>query len=83
MERRLAAIFAADVVGYSKLMTEDEETTLVQLKAHRAELFDPKIAEHNGRIVKLMGLRGSLLQTYRIEKSQIGLILKNWAMSNG
>ncbi len=55
MERRLAAILAADVVGYSKLMTEDEETTLTQLKAHRAELFDPNIAEYNGRIIKLMG----------------------------
>ncbi len=55
MERRLAAILAADVVGYSKLMAQDEEATLAQLKAHRAELFDPKIAEHHGRIIKLMG----------------------------
>jgi adenylate cyclase len=55
LERRLAAILAADVVGYSKLMAEDEESTLAQLKAHRANLFDPKIAEHNGRIIKLMG----------------------------
>ncbi len=55
MERRLAAILASDVVGYSKLMTENEEATLAQLKAHRANLFDPKITEHNGRIIKLMG----------------------------
>jgi TolB-like protein len=55
LERKLAAILAADVVGYSKLMTEAEELTLAQLKAHRADLFDPKIAEHNGRIIKLMG----------------------------
>ena len=55
MERRLTAILAADVVGYSQLMTEDEEATLAQLKAHRADVFDPKIAEHNGRIIKLMG----------------------------
>ena len=55
MERRLAAIFAADVVGYSKLMTENEEATLSQLKAHRARLFDPKVAEFNGRIIKLIG----------------------------
>ena len=55
MKRRLAAILAADVVGYSKLMTEDEEATLTELKAHRADLFNPKIAEHNGRIIKLMG----------------------------
>ena len=55
MERRLAAILAADVVGYSRLMGEDETGTLTALKAHRAQLIDPKIAEHNGRIVKLMG----------------------------
>lgn len=55
MERRLAAILAADVVGYSKLMAEDEDTTLVQLQAHRTDLFDPKVDEHNGRIIKLMG----------------------------
>jgi adenylate cyclase len=54
VKRRLAAILAADVVGYSKLMAEDEEATLAHLKAHRAELFDSKVAEHNGRIIKLM-----------------------------
>jgi adenylate cyclase len=55
MERRLAAIFAADVVGYSRLIGADEEGTLERLKAHRRELIDPKIAEHQGRIVKTMG----------------------------
>ena len=55
MERRLAAIFAADVVGYSRLMAQDEDATLALLKAHRAELFNPKIAEHHGRIIKVMG----------------------------
>ncbi len=55
MERRLAAIFAADVVGYSRLMGADEAGTLARLKAHRAELMDPAIEAHNGRIVKLMG----------------------------
>lgn len=55
MERRLAAILAADVVGYSKAMAEDESGTLARLKAHRANLFDPKVSEHNGRIIKLMG----------------------------
>ncbi len=55
MERRLAAILAADVVGYSRLMGEDEAGTLSALKAHRAELIDPTIAEHHGRTVKLMG----------------------------
>ncbi len=55
MERRLAAILAADVVGYSRLMRADEEGTLKRLKALRAELLDPRIAEHNGRIVKTTG----------------------------
>ncbi len=55
MERRLAAILAADVVGYSRLMSNDEEGTLVRLKAHRDEVADPSIAKHKGRIVKLMG----------------------------
>src|ERR1700740_1740949 len=52
VERKLAAILAADVVGYSRLMGDDEEGTLARLKAHRRELLDPKIAEHRGRIVK-------------------------------
>ncbi len=55
MERRLAAILAADVVGFSRLMEIDEAGTLAALKALRAELIDPRIAEHNGRTVKLMG----------------------------
>ena len=55
MERRLAAIMATDVVGYSRLIRVDEEGTLAALKALRADLIDPKIAEHHGRIVKLMG----------------------------
>ncbi len=55
MERRLAAILAADVVGYSRLMGDDEAGTLTALKALRKELFAPKVAEHHGRIVKLMG----------------------------
>ncbi|HUE47440.1 MAG TPA: adenylate/guanylate cyclase domain-containing protein [Aestuariivirgaceae bacterium] len=55
MARRLTAILAADVVGYSKLMAEDEEGTLAALKHHRGKLFDPLTAEHGGRIVKLMG----------------------------
>ncbi len=55
MERRLAAILSADVVGYSRMMGVDEEGTLAALKAHRKEFVDPAIAEHHGRIVKLMG----------------------------
>jgi adenylate cyclase len=53
--RRLAAILAADVVGYSQLMGADEEGTLAALKAQRRELVDPIIARHTGRIVKTMG----------------------------
>jgi adenylate cyclase len=55
MQRRLAAILAADVAGYSRLMGTDEEGTLAQLKACRKAVFDPKIAEHRGRIVKTTG----------------------------
>ncbi|MDH3668023.1 MAG: tetratricopeptide repeat protein [Paracoccaceae bacterium] len=55
MERRLSAILAADVVGYSRLMGEDETGTLAALRAHREELIHAKIAQHGGRIVKLMG----------------------------
>jgi adenylate cyclase len=54
-KRRLAAILAADVVGYSRLMRADEAGTLAQLKAVRKELLDPKIAEYGGRIVKTTG----------------------------
>ena len=54
-ERRLAAILAADVAGYSRLMGVDEEGTLAALKACRHELIDPKIAEHRGRIAKTTG----------------------------
>ena len=55
MERRLAGILAADVVGYSRLMGEDETGTLERLKSLRRELVQPRITERKGRIVKLMG----------------------------
>ena len=55
VQRRLAAILAADVVGYSQLIRADEEGTLARFKTLRAELIDPPLAEHGGRIVKLMG----------------------------
>ena len=55
IERRLTAILAADITGYSRLMGADEEGTLAQMKAHRRELVDPKIEEHRGRIVKTTG----------------------------
>ena len=55
VQRRLAAILAADIVGYSGLMGADDEGTLERLKAVRAELVDPIIAQHRGRIFKTMG----------------------------
>src|SRR6516225_4073859 len=55
VERRLAAILAADVAGYSRMMGQDEAGTLARLKAHRRELVDPKIAEHKGRVFKTTG----------------------------
>ena len=55
IERRLAAILAADVAGYSRLIEADEEGTLSRLKALRAEVINPKIAGHHGRIVKTTG----------------------------
>jgi adenylate cyclase len=55
VERKLAAILAADVAGYSRLIGADEEGTLKRLKTHRKEVFDPKIAEHQGRVVKVTG----------------------------
>jgi adenylate cyclase len=54
-QRRLAAILAADVVGYSRLMGADEAGTFTHLKSHRRELLDPKVTEHQGRIVKTTG----------------------------
>ena len=55
MERRLAAILAADMVGYSRLVSVDEEGTIARLRALRADLIDPSIAKHGGRLVKTTG----------------------------
>lgn len=55
MERRLSAILAADMVGYSRLIEADEQGTIERQKAHRSQLIDPTIAQHNGRIVKTTG----------------------------
>jgi len=55
VKRKLAAILAADIVGYSRLMGADEEGTLTRLKAHRTELIDPKNKQHRGRVVKTTG----------------------------
>jgi adenylate cyclase len=61
MERKLAAILAADVIGYSRLMEMDEAGTLDALNAHRQELINPTVAQHHGRIVKLIG-DGALIE---------------------
>jgi adenylate cyclase len=55
MDRKLSAILAADVVGYSALMEADEKGTHERLTAGRKELFEPEIARHHGRVFKLMG----------------------------
>jgi class 3 adenylate cyclase len=61
LERRLTTILAADVVGYSRLMGEEETGTLEALKRHRRELIEPKAAQYNGRTIKLMG-DGTLME---------------------
>jgi adenylate cyclase len=55
INRKLAAILAADVVGYSRLMASNEEGTLAALKQHQQTVFEPVVAVHQGRIVKLIG----------------------------
>ena len=64
--RRLTAILAADVAGYSRLMGAGEEGTHERLKAHRGALVDPKIAEHHGRIVKTTAPDCGNLQSYTL-----------------
>ena len=54
-ERRLVAILAVDIVGYSRLIETDEARTLAAMKAWRCEIFDPAVEDYHGRIVKLMG----------------------------
>ena len=56
MHRRLAAVLAADMVGYSRLVAADESGTLSRQKAHRSALIDPKIAQYGGHIVKTTGV---------------------------
>src|SRR3954451_24000372 len=64
-ERRLAAIMATDIVGYSRLMETDEAATLASIKALRAKVIDPLLREHSGRLVKLMG-DGTLVEFHSI-----------------
>ncbi len=89
MQRRLAAILAADVVGYTRLMGEDEAGTLAALQAHRQELIEPKIAEHRGRLVKLMG-DGALVEFASVidalacaAEVQTGMAERNRRMADG
>ena len=83
VERRLAAVLAVDVAGYSRLMEADEEGTLAALRAIRRELGDPKIAEHRGRIVKTTGDGllvefGSVVDSVRCAvELQRGMIARN------
>jgi hypothetical protein len=63
VERRLAAILAADIAGYSRLMGVDEEGTLATLKAYQGELVYPKLAEHRGRVVKMVFWSNLLAQS--------------------
>jgi adenylate cyclase len=87
-ERRLAAILAADVAGYSRLMGIDEEGTLARLNAHRRELLEPTIAEHHGRIVKRTGDGiliefGSVVDATRCAiQTQRGMAQRNAEVSN-
>jgi adenylate cyclase len=89
IERRLAAILSADVVGFSRLMGEDETGTLARLKVHRAELIDPEIARHNGRMVKLMG-DGALVEFASVVDAvgcaraiQRGMVERNVGVAEG
>ena len=74
VERRLAAILAADMVGYSRLMEADEEGTIARQKGHRKELIDPRIAEYGGRLVKSTG-DGVLVEFASAVDAVIGSVL--------
>ena len=86
--RRLAAILAADVAGYSRLIGADESGTLQVLKAIRAELIDPAIAAHNGRLVKTTGDGflvefGSVVDALRCgTEVQAGMAERNTTVTN-
>src|ERR1700731_3504418 len=80
VERKLAAILAADVAGYSRLMGEDEEGTLARLKAHRRELIDPKIFVHNGPIAHTAG-EGLLVEFHSVVDAMRGAIEWHGGMS--
>jgi adenylate cyclase len=81
VERRLAAILAADVVGYSRLMGQDEPGTLARLKAHRRELIDPEIAEHKGRVVKTTG-DGILIEFPSVVEAVACAVVVAWSRTS-
>jgi TolB-like protein/class 3 adenylate cyclase/Tfp pilus assembly protein PilF len=77
VERKLAAIMAADVVGYSRLMGEDEAGTHARLRAHRKDFFEPLVTEHRGRVVKLTG-DGALVEfASAVEAVECAVALQN------
>ena len=81
MDRRLAAILAADVASYSRLMSEDETGTLAALQAHRSELIEPSIVKHRARIVKLMGdgiLAERLLHERQVALHAVANSVRDW-----
>jgi adenylate cyclase len=79
VERRLAAILAADVAGYSRLMERDEAGTLARLRTLRRELIDPKVAEHKGRIVKTTG-DGILIEFPSVVEAVACAVALQWGM---
>ncbi len=82
VQRRLAAILAADVVGYSRMMHEDETGTLAQLKAVRKELLDPKVEEYSGRVVKTTG-DGTLIEFLaRLGNLWVSLGSERWRLGD-
>jgi adenylate cyclase len=83
VERRLSAIFAGDVAGYSRLMGADEEGTLARLNAHRREFLEPNIAEHRGRIVKRTG-DGILIEFLSaVDAVRCAIQQQRWRSING
>jgi adenylate cyclase len=81
VQRRLAAILAADIAGYSRLMGQDEPGTLARVRALRRELIDPKIAEHEGRIVKTTG-DGILIEFPSVVEAVAAAIVVQRAMAD-
>jgi len=82
VQRRLAAILAADIAGYSRLMGQDEAGTLARVRALRRELIDPKVAKHEGRIVKTTG-DGFLIEFPSVVEAVAAAIAVQRTMAKG